>query len=108
MANNFVQKGKYLPLTAPSGGVVSGGIYKINALAVVAMTDALEGETFEGATEEVWELPKLAADVLSEGEVAKLKSGKIDKSGTVTVGVVTEAAGNGDAVCKVRLVQSLA
>ncbi len=108
MAKNYVQEGAYLTLIAPAGGVASGGVYKIGSLAVVAMTDAAEGESFEGATGEVWRLPKLPADVLAAGDLAKLKAGVIDKTGATSVGVVTRPAAANETVCYVKLVQGLA
>ena len=107
---NYIQDGNVLTLTAPTGGVVSGGIYKIGLLAVVAAYSAAATEEFEGTACGVFELPKLSADVLAEGAVAVLKasSGEIDNSGTDgSVGIVVEAAGNGDTTVKVKLVQDL-
>jgi predicted RecA/RadA family phage recombinase len=54
---NFVQEGKILDFTAPSGGVVSGVPLLIGALIVVPATTAAEGERFAGAVEGVFELP---------------------------------------------------
>lgn len=57
---NFVHPGRTLPLTAPSGGVVSGVGYKIGAIIAIASVTADEGAPFEGAVEGVF-------DVAAEG-----------------------------------------
>lgn len=67
MARNFVQPGKTLTLTAPSGGVVTGLGYLIGAIFVVAMRTVAETLGFEGATEGVWTLPKTSAQAWTEG-----------------------------------------
>lgn len=55
-----------VPCTAPSGGVVSSGGYKIGDLFGVAAVTAAEGEAFELAVAGVYTLPK-AAGVIAEG-----------------------------------------
>jgi len=67
MANNFVQPGHVLTLTAPSGGVTSGSGYLIGTLFVVALHDAAAGEKFEGQRTGVFQLPKTSAQAWSEG-----------------------------------------
>jgi len=57
---NYVQEGESLDLTAPSGGVVGGLIYKIGIILCVAAADAAEAETFVGYVEGVY-------DVVAEG-----------------------------------------
>ena len=51
---NFVQPGDVVELTAPSGGVVSGTVYLIGALVVVATVTAAEGAKFNGAVLVDW------------------------------------------------------
>lgn len=70
MAKNLVKnEGRYLELTAPSGGVVSGGGYFIgDSLFVVALGDAAQGEKFIGDTEGVWELKKNSGDSFTVGD----------------------------------------
>ena len=50
MATNHVQDGKVLKLIAPTGGVVSGGIYAIGALVVIALVTAKKDEEFAAST----------------------------------------------------------
>jgi len=63
---NFRQEGNVVTCTAPSGGVVSGGGYKIGDIFGVAAVTAAEGEGFELAVAGVYTLPK-AAGVIAEG-----------------------------------------
>jgi len=95
MAKNYVQDGNVLQLTAPAGGVVSGGIYAIGALVVVAIADAKAGETFAGATNGVWSVPATAG--LTAGAAVGLKAGTIVAAATtdaVACGkLVTDTAG---------------
>lgn len=53
---NFIQEGRSLDLTAPSGGVVAGKPVKIGAYVVIPSTSADEGETFAADVEGVFEV----------------------------------------------------
>lgn len=64
---NFIHTGQALELTAPAGGVVSGGAYLIGVLFVVAAHDAAAGEKFNGVRAGVFTLPKNAPEAWSEG-----------------------------------------
>lgn len=108
MAKNFVQPGDTLELTAPSGGVVSGGGYMIGKLFVVALTSAAAGDTFQGKTTGVFSLPKAASVTPAQGAVAFFDG----STGTVTgtsaaglfpIGVFTVAPAGADATAPVRL-----
>ncbi|UDL03979.1 DUF2190 family protein [Marinobacter sp. CA1] len=67
MARNYVKPGNVLTLTAPSGGVVSGGGYVVGDLFVIAVHNAAEGEPFEGNAVGAWDLPKASSDPWGEG-----------------------------------------
>lgn len=67
---NYIQDGDVLSLTAPAGGVVSGSTYKIGDIICVAVADAAVGETFQGKTEGVFDLPVAAADTPTVGAIA--------------------------------------
>lgn len=82
MATNFVQDGDAIQLPAPSGGVVSGGLYEFGTLVVVAVTSAAEGETFTGRTLGVWNVP--AAAGLALGAKVSLKAGALVADGTAS------------------------
>lgn len=68
MKNCIQQEAKILTLIAPSGGVVSGSVYKIGELIVVAMISAAEGAKFQGVVEGVFELTKVTLDDVAAGD----------------------------------------
>lgn len=97
MATNYIQDGKVLTLTAPSGGVESGKAYAIGTLVVVALTTAAAGEDFAGQTYGVFNLE--ADKDLTAGAAVGLLSGKIvavATSGAVACGVVLSAGDTKD------------
>lgn len=107
MAKNHVQVGDTLSLIAPTGGVVSGMIYVVGALPVVAEFSAAVGEPFEGSTVGVYNFPKEVADAPAQGAKAYLKADGTVITSVATsnklVGVFTQAYVNGDTKCDVRL-----
>lgn len=108
---NFVQVGDVLTLVAPAGGVTSGQLVKIGSLNVVAAYAAAAGDEFEGHTCGVFEVPKLAADAYSAGDVAVLDAAnsQIDAAGVDgNVGIVIEDAAASSVTCKVKLVAGIA
>lgn len=80
MATNYVQDGKVLTLVAPTGGVVSGGIYAIGALVVIALVTAKKDEDFAAATDGVWRVP--AAADLTAGAAVGLLAGELVAAAT--------------------------
>ena len=60
---NYRQTGNMISCTAPVGGVVSGNAYTIGDLFGVSAVTAAEGEPFELAVAEVFELPKAAGAI---------------------------------------------
>ncbi|SEJ57901.1 Predicted phage recombinase, RecA/RadA family [Pseudomonas linyingensis] len=80
MAKNFIQDGNVLPLIAPVGGVLSGGIYAIGTLVVIANGDAAEGETFQGHASGVWSVP--ADTGLAAGATVGLLAGELVAAAT--------------------------
>ena len=96
MATNYVQDGDVLQLTAPTGGVVSGGIYAIGALVVVAIADADAGESFAAATNGVWTVE--TTGTLAAGDAVGLKAGKVVAAATtdaVACGKLVTASADG-------------
>lgn len=81
----FVQEGNSLTLTAPTGGVVSGLPYVIDAMPVVASYTASEGEDFVCVRTGVFQLKVDASATPTQGAKAYLKT-----DNTVT----TTATGN--------------
>lgn len=80
MAKNYIQDGNVLTLTAPAGGVTSGGLYAIGALVVVSLHDAAEGEPFAGKPNGVWSVPATAG--LTAGAEVSLLGGQLVAAGT--------------------------
>lgn len=108
---NFIQPGKVLTLTAPSGGVESGKLYIIGAAFGVACGDAAEGEAFDlDVSGGVFELAKEAGasgkawtecQALYYDATAKLITGTATSN--TKVGIASEAAVTLAAVGRVRL-----
>lgn len=67
MATNFVQPGESMTLTAPEGGVVSGGTYKIGQLIGFAAADAEAGDSFVLVVTGVWTVTKVGSQAWTEG-----------------------------------------
>lgn len=103
---NYVQDGKIITCTAGTA-VLSGMIYLIGAIAVIATISVEAGVEFEGETQGVFELPKVSANTPTLGAKAYLLADgsaiTTTATGNTLVGVFTEAAANGDTLCKVRL-----
>lgn len=108
---NHIFRGIGLPLTAPSGGVVSGVAIKIGALVVVPSTTAAEGETFNGDTEGCFELAAATSQTWSE--LALLYWDNTNKvftttaSGNTKAGVAIAAKISAAATGQVKLIQTL-
>jgi predicted RecA/RadA family phage recombinase len=66
MSNTFVQPGRILTLTAPTGGVTSGTPCFIGPLFVIPLTTAVAGATFQGMVEGVHALTKTASQAWAE------------------------------------------
>jgi predicted RecA/RadA family phage recombinase len=102
---NFVQPGKYgMTVIAPAGGAVSGQIVHIGAIIGVAACTVAAGAEVEIATEGVFDLPKIVADVHAAGDVAKVDAaGNVDLAGTTVIGWIVLAAAAGSTTARVKL-----
>lgn len=67
MARTFVQPGKVITLTAPSGGVVDGTPVQIGQILAIPTTTVAATLPFEGEVEGVHNLPKVSAQAWTEG-----------------------------------------
>lgn len=91
MANNYVQHGKVLDLTAPAGGVVSGVPYLIGLFFGVALDTIAAGLPFPLDTEGVFSnLPKKTGEAWTEG--APLYWDDVNKYLTTTAGALHRVA----------------
>lgn len=107
---NFVQDGKNMDFTAPSGGVTSGVPVKIGGVLVVPVTDADQGDKFAGEVEGVFEFTKVGSQAWTAGDVVYWDNGnnrftKTSATGLFRAGVAAEdvASGAGDTKGAVRL-----
>jgi predicted RecA/RadA family phage recombinase len=105
---NYSQKGDVLSFTAPSGGVVSGGVYKVGNIVGVAAADAAQNDPFELQVVGVFAgVPKTTSQSWAEGAVLYWDdSGKkftSTASGNTLAGCAAAAAGSSDTTGTVRL-----
>jgi len=107
MATNVLQDGDLVTVAAPSGGVSSGDLVIVGALAGVALADADATEDVVLKTTGVCTLPKLSTEVIAQGAAVAwdIDPGQVvlPDSGHYPLGTAVEAAGNGATTCKVRL-----
>ena len=107
MANNFVQPGDVIELTAPGGGVVSGTPVVIGGLFVVPLVTAAATVKFNAQVVGVFTLTKVSAQAWAEGQKIywDVAGAKADTTSTVgpLIGVAAEVAANPTATGKVRL-----
>lgn len=103
---NQVQKGVNLTLPAPAD-VLSGELVVVGAIFGVAAGDALSGELVDLVTGEVFDLPKVATQVIGFGDKLYFDSATklVTKtaSGNTYIGVAVSAAANLSAAVNVRL-----
>lgn len=68
MATNRVQDGKVLQFTNGGSAISSGDVVVIEKLVGVALVDIANGDTGSVAIEQVYDLPKVDAAVIAQGE----------------------------------------
>lgn len=66
-AFDYLNDGDTIAFTAPTGGVTAWSGYVIGKLFLVAMQTALAGVVVSGRTKGVFSLPKVSAEVWTEG-----------------------------------------
>lgn len=108
MANNYVQLGEAMTLTAPAGGVTVDKGVLVGSAFVVALITAAAGVTFQGSTVGVWSLDKPSTEVWAEGDKIYWDNGNVrctnvPTSGFRLVGYAAAAAANPSSTGKVRL-----
>lgn len=108
MAKNFVQPGDVLEFTAPSGGVVSGSVYRIGQFVGIATVTAAEGVRFNMQLVGVWMLPKVSAQAWTVGQLLFWDNAaglvtSTSGAGLTHIGAAAAAAANPSATGKVRL-----
>lgn len=109
MATNYIQPGDCITLTAPSGGVTSGGVYLFGNLLVVATSTAAEGATFEGCTTGVFSVTKAGSQAWTVGALVYWDNSAKNFTTTSTsnyragCAVAAVGSGAGETTGKVRL-----
>lgn len=107
--NNFIKPGNTITLTAPAGGVVSGGLYLVGALVVVSATTAAAATPFEASATGVFTLAKATGSAWTEGQTLYFDSANSNfvtaASATARrAGSAVAAAASGDTTGQVRLI----
>ncbi len=110
MATNYIQPGRTLTVTAPTGGVASGDGVLVGQLFGVAQHDAAEADELELLTEGVVELAKATPLAIAAGDRLfwDATNKRLDKTATaqVCVGLAVLAAADADATVRLKLVAS--
>lgn len=105
--NNFIQPGEVQTFTAPSGGVVSGTVYKIGQVVCVAAADVAQTLPFEGKIRGVFTLPKATSQSWTEGALLywddSAKKFTTTSGGNRLAGHAVEAADSADTTGTVYL-----
>ncbi len=103
----YVQPGRSITVTAPTGGVVSGEGVLIGTLFGIAQFDAVEGAEVEILTEGVVEIGKTSALQIGVGDRLfwDATNKVVNKTATaqVCVGVAVSAAANPSDTVKIKL-----
>lgn len=106
---NYIQEGKHVTITGPSGGLSSGDGVLIGSLFGIATTDIAEGDEGVICTQGIFELPKTSALAIDYGDNVYWDptQGEVNKtaSGQSRVGVAVEDAANPSSTVKVLLMQ---
>ena len=96
---NYVQEGDILTLVAPSGGVVSGGVYKIGQFIVVAAADVAQTLPFEGKRRGVFRVTKVGSQAWTQGALVYWDNGNTrfttTAGGNTLAGAAVDAVGAG-------------
>lgn len=91
---NSLKSGNVMTFTAPGGGVVGGGGYKIGQIFVVAVADAAAGDPFEGEAVGVFTLPKNTAQAWTEGALLYWSTGASEVTTVSTANLLIGSAGS--------------
>lgn len=108
MASNYINSGKNVDLTAPTGGVTSGVGALIGRLFSIAMQTVAAAASFVGATAGSWTLAKTSAQAWVAGDPiywdnTNKRADNVPTAGFRRIGVAVDAAANPSSTGKVRL-----
>lgn len=109
MAQNFVQAGEVIEVTAPSGGYTSGKGVLVGSIVGVALNTAAQNATCEVALCGVWTVDKAGSQAWSQGDKIywddTAKNFTTTSSGNTFAGYAFVAAQSADTTGQVKLVQ---
>lgn len=105
---SFIQHGDCVTVPAPSGGTVSGELYKVGGIVGVAATTEVAGAPVVLKLGGVFELTKISAQAWAAGDLIYMNTTSraltnVSATGLVLVGAATEAAANPSSVGRCRL-----
>jgi predicted RecA/RadA family phage recombinase len=107
MATNFVQPGRHITVTAPTGGALSGEGVLLGTLFGIAQYDAVEGAEVEILTEGVVDIGKTSALAIDVGDRlfwdGTNKVVNKTAAAQVCVGVAVSAAANPSGTVRMKL-----
>lgn len=108
MAKNYVQPGKTLTLTAPTGGVTTGVGVLIGTTFGIALQTAAAAASFDAAIEGVWDLAKTSAQAWAVGDKiywdnTNKRADNVATAGFRFIGVAVAVAANPSSTGRVRL-----
>lgn len=111
MTRNYIQPGKVIEATAPSGGITAGQGLQVGAREFgIALETKLEGETVQLATEGIFTVAKTSALAITRGDLLYWDaSGKVvnkTAASQIAVGIAHTAAANPSATVQMRLIPS--
>ncbi|MDU9416117.1 DUF2190 family protein [Pseudomonas sp. zfem005] len=104
----FIQHGDCITVPAPTGGTLSGQLYKVGAFVGVAATTEAQGDPVVLKLTGVFELTKISAQAWAVGDPVFMNTTSraltnVSATGLVLVGAATEVAANPSAVGRARL-----
>lgn len=113
MTRNYIQPGKVIEATAPSGGITAGVGLQVGAREFgVALETKAAGETVQLATEGIFTMAKTSALVITRGDLlywdATNKVVNKTTSSQIAVGIAHTGAANPSATVQMRLIPTQA
>ncbi|WP_055135565.1 DUF2190 family protein [Pseudomonas corrugata] len=104
----FIQHGDCLTVPAPTGGTVSGELYKVGSIIGVAATTEVVGAPVVLKLNGVFGLTKISAQAWAVGDPVYMNTSSraltnVSATGLVLVGMATEVAANPSATGACRL-----
>lgn len=114
MATNYVSPGDVVELVVPSGGCVSGNVYKIGSFVGVATVTVTAAQVTADATitanfaiEGVWDIAKKSSEPWTQGQIVWWNTGAAYatsvSTSSIRLGTAVDAALNPSSTGRVKL-----